>query len=163
MAGALPHELQSPESPSSIVRRELARWRRFWSELPSPLLTREEQLGLFAELWFLHVWLYPRIGPAAAVQRWRGPFAARHDFEWPGRAVEVKGTTSQRGRVHTINGLDQLKPAEGGRLFLFSVRLRETASAHNSLPVLIELCREPINSDPEALSTFENVATERHH
>ena len=154
---ALAHELKSEERPSNIVRRELGRWRRFWSDLPSPVLSWEEQLGLFAELWFMCTWLYPRIGAALAIARWRGPFGGRHDFEWPARGVEVKGTASQRGRVHHINGIDQLKAPEDGRLFLFSVKLRETASAHNSLPLLIEACRQPILNDPDALSLFENA------
>src|SRR5207245_778158 len=98
------------------VARVFARWRRFWGQLPQHLLSREQQLGLFAELWFLNVWLLPRVDAAEAVTRWRGPFGARHDFEWPTRSVEVKVTTSTRGPIHYIHGLDQLVPPDGGNL-----------------------------------------------
>src|SRR5262249_35690013 len=101
--------------PADVVRRVLARWRRFWSLMPRSLLSRSDQIGLFGELWFLRVWLLPHAGPAA-IDRWRGPAGSRHDFEWPGRSMEVKATASTRGLIHRINGVDQLLPPEGGDL-----------------------------------------------
>src|SRR5262249_35908769 len=125
------------ERAPEVVARVLAKWRRFWSQLTTPALSREEQLGLFAELWFLSVWLLPRVGAVEAVRRWRGPSAARHDFEWPGHSVEVKATTSTRGRIHRIHGLEQLAPPEQGELLFFSLRLREEGGATNTLPSLV--------------------------
>jgi hypothetical protein len=66
-------------------------------------------------------------------------------------------TASQRGRVHHINGLDQLRTPERGRLFLFSIKLRESGSAQNSLPVLVDACRQPLLNDPDGRSLFENA------
>lgn len=142
-------------SPAEIVHQVLAKWRRFWGQLPRHLLTREEQLGLFAELWFLNTWLAKKVGPGEAVRRWRGPFGARHDFEWVGRSVEVKATTSTRGPVHRINGIDQLAPPENGDLLFFSLRLREEASASKTLPNLVLSCREEIGIDDEVLAQLE--------
>lgn len=146
---------QAERSPTEIASRLLAKWRRFWGELPRTILSREQLLGLFGELWFLSVWLLPSVGVARAVQRWRGPFGARHDFEWPGKSIEVKATSSTRGRIHIINGMEQLLPPENGELFLFSLRLREEAGAATTLPGLIGQCRDLIESDPDALSAFE--------
>jgi hypothetical protein len=81
------------KAPREIVKRILARWRRFWSGLPKNVLSHDQLLGLFGELWFLLFWLIPKIGLAQAVQRWRGPFGARHDFEWPGKSIEIKTTS----------------------------------------------------------------------
>lgn len=144
-----------PETAPEAVARVLAKWRRFWGQLPRQILSREEQLGLFAELWFLSVWLIPRTSVAEAVNRWRGPFGARHDFEWPGRSVEVKATTSTRGRIHHINGLDQLAPPEQGELLLFSLQLREEGGARNTLPGLAAACRSLLEADAAALGSFE--------
>jgi hypothetical protein len=145
------------ETAPEIVTRVLAKWRRFWGQLSRQMLSRDEQVGLFAELWFLSVWLIPRCGAAEAINRWRGPFSARHDFEWEGRSVEVKATTSSRGHLHHINGLDQLAPPEQGDLLFFSVRLREEAGATNTLPALIAACREQLQQESDALSRFENA------
>ncbi len=143
--------------PTEITRRVLAKWRRFWGQLPRSLLSREEQLGLFGELWFLQLWLQPRIGLQEALQRWRGPFGARHDFEWTGRSVEVKATTSSRGRIHRIHGIDQLFPPDQGDLLLFSMRLREEAGATNSLPALVARIRGELQADPDALGRYETA------
>jgi hypothetical protein len=156
IGGELAESLSIGDSPPGrAVQRVLAKWRRFWGEVPKSLLSREELLGLFAELWFLSAWLVPRLGAAQAVQRWRGPFNARHDFEWSGKSVEVKATASTRGRIHVIHGVDQLAPPDSGELFLFSLRLREEAGGANSLPGLIAVCRSQLESEAEALSQFE--------
>lgn len=151
------------QSPSEIVRRVLARWRRFWGQLPRTLLSREQQIGLFAELWFLCLWLLPRVGAADAVSRWRGPFGARHDFEWLGRSVEVKGTTSTRGAIHRVNGIEQLGEPEQGNLLFFSLRLGDEAGATNTLPALIATCRAALAVDDEALSRFESALMRAGH
>lgn len=143
------------EEPRICVAKVLARWRRFWGQLPRQLLSREAQLGLFAELWFLCFWLLPRVGAAGSIARWRGPFGARHDFEWPGRSVEVKATASTRGALHRINGLDQLAPPDQGELLFFSLRLRDEAGATNTLPELINTCRTALAIDDDALTRFE--------
>jgi hypothetical protein len=145
------------ETASECVIRVLAKWRRFWGHVPQQILSREEQLGLFAEIWFLSVWLLPRVGGAEAVKRWRGPFAGRHDFERLGRSVEVKATTSTRGCIHHVNGLEQLVPPSDGDLLLFSLRMREEAGATNTLPSIIRSCRAQLDGDPHSLSEFEKA------
>ncbi len=141
--------------PADAVRRVLVKWRRFWSLMPRSVLSRSDQLGLFGELWFLHAWLLPHIGAEASIDRWRGPTGSRHDFEWPGRSVEVKATTSTRGIIHRINGVDQLLPPEDGELYLFSIHLREEAGASNTLPGLIRAILAELETNPEIIDRFE--------
>lgn len=148
------------ETAPEVTARVLAKWRRFWGQLALKTLSLESQLGLFGELWFLSVWLAKPAGAATAVTRWRGPFGARHDFEWAGRSVEVKTTESSRGRIHRINGLDQLLPPENGDLLFFSLRVREEAGATNSLPILVEKCRALLTPYPDALGQFESAIVE---
>ncbi len=147
---------RSNRQPREIVNRILTKWRRFWGQIPHHLLSHEEQIGLFAELWFLCVWLLPRAGPAS-LSFWRGPFGSRHDFEWPDKSVEVKATTQTRGRIFHVNGLDQLETPQNGTLYLFSVRLREEVGATHHIPELIESCRDQISSDGDTLTKFENL------
>ena len=145
------------ESVTESVTHVLAKWRRFWGQLLQQHLSYEQQLGLFAELWFLSIWLIPKRGLIQAVQSWRGPLGARHDFEWTERSVEVKATCSTRAPVHHINGIEQLAQPENGELLLFSLRLREEGGATNSLTTLVAACRELIKSDDEAWSHFEST------
>jgi hypothetical protein len=145
------------ETANECVVRVLAKWRRFWGQTPRQILSKDEQVGLFAELWFLSVWLFPKIGFAEAVKRWRGPFGSRHDFEWPARSIEVKATTSTRGCVHHINGIDQLAPPSSGELLFFSLRIREEGGATNTLSSIIASCRTQLGSAPDSLSDFEKA------
>jgi hypothetical protein len=88
---------------------------------------------------------------------WRGPHGARHDFETDGLSIEAKGTTSTRGRIHKINGVQQLDPPENGKLLFFSMRIREEAGATNSLPLLIASCKQQLADDPDAEGLFETA------
>jgi len=145
------------ENVCEIVSCVIAKWRRFWGQLPKQMLSREQQIGLFSEIWFLYVWVIPKIGVEYAISGWRGPAKSRHDFEWPGLSIEVKGTTSIRGRIHSIHGLEQLTYPETGRLLFFSLRMREEAGANNSLPTLISECRKRLEKAPDYLSLFEHA------
>jgi putative PD-(D/E)XK family protein DUF4420 len=158
IGGELAERLSSKlESPAEAVSRILAKWRRFWGQIPQRLLSREEQIGLYAELWFLAFWLLPCVATKEAVSRWRGPFGARHDFEWQGRSVEVKAATSVRAAIHSINGLEQLAKPESGDLLFFSLRLREEAGATDSLLTVVQQCRAQLGEDDEAVTMFESA------
>lgn len=137
-----------------LVQNVLAKWRRFWSGIAQGVLSKEEQLGLFGELWFLNRWLAPALGVSAAVTMWRGPAGARNDFEAPGLAIEVK-TTGRVDGAHVINGLDQLLEPPGGRLMLFSLLVRDEASGTENLPAQVAEARGLIAADYALQSQFD--------
>lgn len=141
---------------AEVVSVVLNRWRRFWSRGSADILTRDAQLGLFSELWFLAFWMFPNVGTSDALNRWVGPLGARHDFAWNAKAIEVKSTVSTRGRVFTISSLDQLEPPENGTLALFGLTLREDSSATNSLPALISTIDDALRHCPETRDQFES-------
>lgn len=145
------------KNPKEIIMDVVSRWRNFLSKPPKELLSYQELIGLLAELWFLYYWIFPKTDELEAVNRWRGPFSSRHDFEWIGKSVEIKATTNVQSRTHKIHGIEQLSPPKDGRLFLFSLRLREEQGAEITLPILIDLCRERLNDNIDALSKFENI------
>lgn len=157
IGGEIADRLIAGADPAPLaVAKVIGKWRRFWGQVPRSMLSTSEQLGLFAELWFLKTWLATRVPIAEAIERWRGPLGSRHDFEWTGRSVEVKATTSTRGAIHRINGVDQLEPPEQGGLFLFSLRLREEAGAENTLPALIRICQQAVSDDADAASVLDS-------
>jgi putative PD-(D/E)XK family protein DUF4420 len=135
------------------VENTLARWRRFWGDVPQVGLTPDQVRGLFGELWFLYLWLLPL--DIKHVEHWAGPNGGRHDFQWPGRAVECKATNSLRGHIHRINGIDQLVPPDKGTLHVFSLRVKDEESATNSLVTIIGRIREAIGTDAALADRFE--------
>jgi hypothetical protein len=142
--------------PGEAVTRVVNRWRRFWGQIPQSLLSIQEQIGLFAELWFLFMWLGTRIPLADALSRWRGPLGARHDFESSTVSVEVKASSSTRGPIHRIHGVTQLEPPETGGLWLFSLQVRNEDGASNSLPAIVRYGQQLAASDADAAASLED-------
>lgn len=137
-----------------LVQGVLAKWRRFWAGVSQGVLSTEQQLGLFGEIWFLSRWLSPSVGVAKAVQMWRGPTGARNDFEVQGLGIEVK-TTGRVDVSHVIHGLEQLLEPLGGTLLLFSLSVRDEASGAETLPRVVEEMRGRLADDDNALSQFD--------
>lgn len=139
-----------------LVQSVLTKWRRFWSGISRNLLSREQHIGLFGELWFLARWLLPAVGAECAVSMWRGPIGARNDFEQQGWAVEVK-TSGKVDGSHQVHGLEQLLAPSGVELFLFSLLVREEASGLESLPKIIYELRTALAADYPVLSRLETM------
>ncbi|MBR8653157.1 PD-(D/E)XK motif protein [Achromobacter sp. Marseille-Q0513] len=139
-----------------LVQNILAKWRRFWSGVDQGVLSREQQIGLFGELWFLSRWLTPCVGPARATGLWRGPGGARNDFETPGLGIEVK-TTGRQDAAYSIHGLEQLLEPSGGALLLFCLAVRDESSGVESLPQLVAELREQRLQDFTALSMLDSM------
>ncbi len=157
MGGEIFEKIEKDQlNPVNNIKIILTKWRRFWGQVPQNLLTNEEQLGLFAELWFLSTWLIPKIG-VSAVMAWNGPWGSRNDFELNNKSVEVKATMNNRGRIHRINGITQLENPENGLLYLFSLRLRKDSTSTKNIPVLIDTCFRQLSDSHEALEHFENA------
>jgi len=139
---------------ATVVNNVLAKWRRFWGNIPNNMLSKEEQIGLFAELWFLLFWLFPHLGARAALT-WRGPWGGNHDFEWQGSSVEVKGTCNSRGRIFEINSINQLENSINTPLNFFGVVLREEVQSDFSLPFLVCKLQQNFEDLPDSLDMLE--------
>lgn len=158
VGGELATALARAEQTDSVcVESVMSRFRYFWGQIPTTLLSKQRQIGLFGELWFLLQWLAPEMEIEHAVDLWRGQQGARHDFEASNWSVEAKTTTSVRGQVHTVHGIEQLVPPEQGKLYLFALQIREENGASNTLPLLVASCRNKLINLNEASLRFETA------
>jgi hypothetical protein len=139
--------------PSDAVAKTLEKWRKFWGGAHKQILSEEQIKGLFGELWFLLVWLLPK--DLNWVVSWLGPCGHRNDFEKSKIAIEVKTTSSIRGHIHRINGLDQLDPPEEGILYCFSLRVRREGTAINTIPLLVSRIKSQLATNQPLLDLFE--------
>jgi hypothetical protein len=132
----------------------LDRWRWFWGVVPD-VLTQEQAVGLFGELWFLEFWLPPI--DAAVLRAWTGPAGDRHDFKWTAASVEVKATRvrSDGAAKHRISSLDQLEAPEQGQLHLFSLRATVDPIGSHSLNASVDRLRATLAARPELLHQFD--------
>ena len=123
--------------PAAAFRQAIAEWEALLGR--REILSEERQGGLFGELWLLRRLL--AAGVAYALDAWTGPTNHAHDFRLEDIELEVK-TTSGRTRIHTINGLNQLEPSPGGRLFILSLQVTDGGSAGVSLAEAVTSVRE---------------------
>lgn len=112
--------LETELPPIDIVNRVISNWKTFWAVQNKNILSDEEQIGLICELITLQQLL--KINPENGLRSWIGPLGSKHDFNFSEWTLEVKGT---RGNTHshTINGIDQLKPADNKKLAFCSFAL----------------------------------------
>ncbi len=85
------------EDERAGVGRFLARltdWQRLLMRLASGAISRENQQGLWGELWVLREVVGQAVGLATGVRAWQGPLGADQDFQLPGAALEVKTSTA---------------------------------------------------------------------
>lgn len=91
------------EAVKAVLQR-LKLWRRFFQCQPG--LSREEYVGLFAELTVLGELLQSGLNPEYAVDGWSGPLGSNQDFMFGPIAMEVKASTgNDLDRVIVANEL----------------------------------------------------------
>ncbi|MEX2670889.1 MAG: PD-(D/E)XK motif protein [Phycisphaeraceae bacterium] len=152
------NEIRTAESEGRLINifvARLRRWQLFLSRRRDARLSRFEQIGLWGEIWFLRSHLIPTLGIDSAVHAWRGPDGANHDFEFSGKAVEVKTSSANpEGRVHIANVL-QLVDTGLDALYLRYISVSIHQGAGTALPDLILRLRQKLGASSTARQQFE--------
>jgi len=117
---------QDPQAPVEVCRRALDDWRTLL-RTASEGISRDTILGLVGELEVLR--LLAQRSPASALDVWRGPTRAVHDFVRGGAELEVKATASVDGGTVSISNIDQLDPTLVGELHLVVVHVKADETA----------------------------------
>ena len=102
-----------------IALNHLKRWQRFLAGGKRQVLTKEQILGLYAELHVLRI-LHDKIG-GAAIPAWCGPDGTDQDFRVGDQLIEVKAVQAAGGTVRIAS--EHQLDAEGHPLFLVVVEL----------------------------------------
>lgn len=114
-------------------------------------MSKEKAVGLFGELWVLHILLSRGIADIAC---WIGANRESHDFRLGSVELEIKTTTSNV-RKHSIHGLNQLSPTPGHELHLVSIRLGSAGSSiGRSVAGLVADIKSVLGTDNHALRRF---------
>lgn len=125
------------------------------------LLSKEEQLGLFGELYLLKILLQlsePE-NHTNVISKWQGPNAKKRDFadtdqedgNQPTVSVECKATLNNE-RYHHISGVDQLNIKREGaqdlELYIFSLGVTdENEGSQKLIQLALEIRDEILNQD----------------
>lgn len=135
---------EQPEDERAGVGRYLARlsdWQRLFMRLDPGTLSREDQQGLWGELWILREVVVPAVGFDAAARAWRGPLGADQDIQLPGAALEVKTSTAHVLERIIIASERQLDVPPGVALALVALSLDARPGHGETLPEMVRAIR----------------------
>lgn len=122
--------------PEATVVKTLEDWTALLEVEPAPL-TPAQRIGLVGELLVMRQLAH--LSPLGALESWRGPDGANHDFVREGASIEVKSTVSHEGRRVRISSLDQLDPGLADHLYLVVAHLIEDEGGESIDDLLADL------------------------
>lgn len=135
----------------TTILNSIERWRLFFQSDTNKLLSIERQKGLFGELFFLRDIVFNKIGFSAAIDSWKGPDNANHDFEFKKSAIEIKTTSGKEHKKFFISSEKQLDKLELDELYLCVLSL----NTHNNdigqtLSDIVEECNHLMSGNVAA-------------
>lgn len=128
---------------SCFINR-LNAWRRLFDKGVGTLLSKEQQLGLYGELYYLRSLLNEGINPEIILDCWVGPEGEDKDFKFNDVAVEIKSSVNIEKKC-SISNLVQLDETNYKLLFLYTFIFSRTQNGINTLPNLIKDIQNHLN------------------
>lgn len=130
-------------------------WQRLLQKAGTEGLTKEQQVGLFGELWYLREAVFLALSPSQAVSAWTGPDAAATDYQFAeGVAMEVKTTQGKAPYLLSISSERQLDDAGWKALYLVHLPVEIVRGAGETLPDLVASVRALVAPDAAADALF---------
>lgn len=123
------------------LKERLQLWKEFFKTQPVQKLTREAEVGLFGELYFLKLLLNKGIHNAVAF--WNGPLKTAQDFQFGNFAIEIKSTLGSATKVN-IASEEQLDSSGIANLYLGFFNMRLSVVDGLTLPELVEEIEQQI-------------------
>lgn len=138
----------------NIVSKVLLRWRTFFAQEKSLILSSERQQGLYGELLLLRILIGWK--GIAAINYWTGSDYETHDYYINNHAIEVKTTSIKSPYKISISSEYQLDPNEvSGNLYVAFFALRKSVANGETLPEIIQSIRNLLNDNQLLLNKFE--------
>ena len=129
-------------------------WQTFMKNRNESILGTEEETGLFGELLTLESLMDEGVAANVAIDSWRGPFGAAHDFSLGSGAIEIKTSLDAGQLIIHVSSLDQLDDSLESPLYLWIVRLTSDIDG-TTLPELVRRVSGRIGDDQLSRHNFE--------
>ena len=153
----LEHLRRSEDTSTAVsaLQSRLQHWKRFFQSRSDEGLSREEYVGLYAELEFLERGLARGIAAYGLTRGWSGPLGTNQDFLFGEVAVEVKATTGNDPDLVRITNVRQLDVTGLEQLYLAHCTYDFRRDAGRKLRDIVQVLRQSMAGNSEALSLFE--------
>lgn len=142
-----------------LVIDRIYAWQRFLGKAKVLILTKEQEIGLWGELYVLNQLIDMGVSPGLLCKVWKGPERYSQDFLHETIAIEVKTCTHKLLNQVRISSLEQLDSSVFQKLFLICNQLDVDASLGKDLPSLIVEIQEKILNDAQKMQ-FHNKLIE---
>lgn len=142
----------SPEALSAVLHR-LKLWRRFFQRDQG--MSREEYIGLYAELVVLGLLISSGVDPDVATEAWSGPMGANQDFTLGTVAIEVKASTGNEIDTIRIANERQLDDTGLTALFLFHLAYDFRKDAGQTLAERVAATAQQLARSDSAALVFD--------
>ncbi|MEK5208592.1 PD-(D/E)XK motif protein [Psychrobacillus sp. FSL H8-0510] len=148
----------------NLIYRVLDRWNQFFTKDRKAKLNREQQIGLFGELSYIHEAInrYP-LAASGIVDSWKGPMGNRVDFSLGSYGIEVKTISLKlRSQEVHISNEKQLELNELIKtIYLYVIEIEENDVNGSTLNDIIEEIRQVLcELDSASLANFNNKLIE---
>jgi hypothetical protein len=158
---------EQQEDERAGVGRFLARltdWQRLLMRLAPELMSRDNQQGLWGELWTLREVVGPAVGFTNGIRAWRGPLGADQDFQFSNAALEIKTSTAHVFERMVIASELQLDVVPSISLAIIALALDARPNHGETLADMVRDCRSlvvdagclQVLEDRIALSGYRN-------
>ena len=139
-----------------VFLSRISLWKKFFQKYKEKGLTREEQQGIWGELWTMKQLLFPLRGISDVIASWAGPESGTQDFYLAQNAIEVKTSTIPPHEKFQVAGVRQLDFRGSGKLLLIFHATETKPGKENSLPTIIRQIRDEISNEaPSVSDSFE--------
>ncbi len=135
------------------IEAVFSEWASYFSE-ERVFFTKEKQMGLYAELFFLSEVLFKEIGISATMKSWRGPEGERHDFMLPNLGFEIKATRTNLPLSVKISNENQLYKDPDERLILVVYQYAVSESEVGDLPLIVKKIEGKLGKNQKELNEF---------
>jgi hypothetical protein len=131
------------------VLNQIEKWKQLFSRMSSSLLNKQEQQGLYGELFFLKEFITenPNSDTYDIIDSWVGSDKAKQDFQGSNWALEVKTTSTVSPSLLKINGERQLDDSTVDTLYLFHLSVDVSHGNSNTLPDLVDEIKLLLQND----------------
>lgn len=148
-------ETENEQSAIALLYTKIANWKSLFAHINKSLLSDEEQLGLYGEIYLLRNLLQKGVDAQMIISSWKGPSGNEKDFNNGYVAIEVKSTNHKTDEVKISNEF-QLDDGDCEILYLNRLKFR-VGIVGESLPILISEVRHILKADLEILDHFNSL------
>jgi hypothetical protein len=147
-------KLKDEKQLMNCLTKEFEDWKNYFINITDEL-SREKQLGLYGEMFFLKNVLMKKIGIQRAMSSWKGYDGERHDFEIPSISFEVKATETKAPFRIKISNEKQLEIGKLKYLYLVVYNIVSSESNIGDLPLIVNSIINSLKQHPILLTEFK--------